>query len=165
MESVKLGKITAPVGIKGEVRVFAYTDELTRFSDITNLDVDNKAYDVENVRYHKNMVVLKLSGVNTRNEAEALRDKELSLKKEFLWDIPEDTYFVKDLIGIQVHSKEGNFVGVISDVIKNSAQDLYQITTQEGHSFLIPAVKEFIINVDIEKKEMIVHLIEGLTEL
>ncbi len=165
MESVKLGKITAPVGIRGEVRVYPFTDEPTRFSDMKNLDVSGVSYDIENVRYSKNMVVVKLRGVNTRNEAEALRGKELFLDKELLWDIPEDTYFIKDLIGLSVRAADGELIGVLADVIKNTSQDLYEIKTVQGKTFLLPAVKEFVLDVNMDKREMTVRLIEGLAEL
>lgn len=165
MESVKVGIITAPVGIKGEVRVYPYTDELTRFSDVKNLNVGTESHAVENVRYYKKMVILKLSDVNDRSRAEALRGKELFLEKQFLWDVPEDTYFVKDLVGIQVYLEDGNSIGTLTEVLKGNAQDLYEITTESGKAFLLPAVKEFVLNVDIKKKEMTVRLIEGLAEL
>lgn len=165
MDSVKLGKITAPVGIKGEVRVYPYTDEPTRFSTIKKIDADGISFHIENVRYLKNMVILKLSNIDSRNDAEQMRGKELSIKKELLWDIPEDTYFIKDLIGCSVVSEEGVCIGVLSDVIQNKAQDLYEITKEDGQAFLLPAVKEFVLNVDTQNKEIVVRLVEGLTDL
>ena len=165
MESVKLGKITAPVGIKGEVRVFPYTDEPTRFSSIEKLDVEGTPFDVEKVRFLKNMVVLKLSGIDSRNDAERMRGKELSIEKEMLWEVPEDTYFVKDLLGSTVVLEDGTLVGKLSDVIKNKAQDLYEVTKEGENTFLIPAVKEFVLNVDTVKKEIVVRLVEGLDDL
>lgn len=165
MDSVKLGKITAPVGIKGEVRVYPYTDEPTRFSTIQKLNVDGVSFHVEKVRYLKNMVVLKLSGINSRNDAEQMRGKELSIEKELLWDIPEDTYFIKDLLGCSIVSEDDVFIGTLSDVIQNKAQDLYEITKEDGRTFLIPAVKEFVIRVDTQNKRIVVRLVEGLTDL
>ena len=165
MDSVKLGKITAPVGIKGEVRVYPYTDEPTRFSSIEKLDADGVSFDVEKVRYLKNMVILKLSGIDSRNDAEQMRGKELSMEKEMLWDIPEDTYFVKDLLGCIATSEDGTFIGTLSDVIKNNAQDLYEITKEDGNTFLLPAVKEFVLCVDTQSKKITVRLVEGLTDL
>lgn len=165
MESVKIGKITAPVGIKGEVRVYPFTDELTRFSDMKKLDVNGIEYEIQNVRYSKDMVVLKLGGVDNRNDAQALRGKELFLDKELLWDIPEDTYFIKDLIGLHVQSEEGEPLGTLTEVIKSKAQDLYEITGPDGRAFLLPAVKEFILHIDMEKRLLTAHLIEGMKEL
>jgi 16S rRNA processing protein RimM len=165
MEFVKIGKITAPVGIKGEVRVYPFTDESTRFSDMKKLYLDEAGYEIENVRYSKDMVVLKLGGVDNRNDAQALRGKELFLDKALLWDIPEDTYFIKDLIGLHVQSEEGEPLGILTQVIKSKAQDLYEITGPDGRPFLLPAVKEFILHIDMEKRQLTAHLIEGMKEL
>lgn len=165
MEFVKIGKITAPVGIKGEVRVYPFTDESTRFSDMKKLYLDEAGYEIENVRYSKDMVVLKLGGIDNRNDAQALRGKELFLDKALLWDIPEDTYFIKDLIGLHVQSEEGEPLGILTQVIKSKAQDLYEITGPDGRPFLLPAVKEFILRIDMEKRQLTAHLIEGMKEL
>ncbi|MBQ1419095.1 MAG: hypothetical protein IIY95_06765 [Firmicutes bacterium] len=86
MDTIKLGKITAPQGIKGEVRVYSYTDELTRFSEIEAVLLDGQKRKIQNTRYMKNMAVLKLEGVDDRNMAESLRNKELLLAKEDLWE-------------------------------------------------------------------------------
>jgi len=165
MDSVKLGKITAPVGIKGEVRVYPYTDELTRFSSIEKLSADGVTFEIEKVRYLKNMVVLKLAGIDSRNDAERMRGKELTIRSDKLWEIPEDTYFIKDLLGCVVFAEDGRLIGSLSDVILTKAQDLYQITQEDGHAFLIPAVKEFVRKVDIQSKIIIVRLLEGLEDL
>ena len=165
MNSVKLGKITAPVGIKGEVRVYPYTDEPTRFSSIKKLDADGASFNIEQVRYAKNMVILKLAGIDTRNDAEQMRGKEVSIKKEMLWDIPDDTFFIKDLLGCTVVSEENSYIGILNDVIQNKAQDLYEIKKEDGHTFLLPAVKEFVLHVDTQSKRIKVRLVEGLTDL
>lgn len=161
MDKIKLGKITAPQGVKGEFRVFPYTDEITRFSEIPYVLIDGKKHEISKARYQKNLVILKVDGVEDRNEAEALRGKELLLNKEDMWVQPENTYFIEDLIGMTIVSDEdGKEIGKLVKVIQNSSQDVYEINTDKG-SFLLPAVKEFIKSVDVENKLMKVHLIEG----
>ena len=162
MDTIKLGKITAPQGIKGEVRVYPYTDELTRFSSIEAVLLDGQKRKIQKVRYMKNMAVLKLEGVDDRNAAESLRNKELLLAKEDLWEQPEDTYFIDDLLGSAVISEDGAQVGTLKQVISRPAQDLYEIEKADGSTFLLPAVKEFIRSVDPENKTVTVKLIEGL---
>jgi len=162
MDKIKLGKITAPVGIKGEVRVYPYTDIPERFSQIDELEIDGKYVEIENARYMKGMAVLKLSCSPDRNAAEALRGKELFLDKDRLWDVPEDTYFVDELIGIQLFDEDAAYVGKLADVTHGAAQDIYVIEKPDGRRFMLPAVKEFIRDVDIEGRRMTVHLIEGL---
>lgn len=161
MDKIKLGKITAPQGVKGEFRVFPYTDEITRFSGIPYVLIDGKKHEISKARYQKNLVILKVDGVEDRNEAEALRGKELLLNKEDMWVQPENTYLIEDLIGMTIVSAEdGKEIGKLVKVIQNSSQDVYEINTGKG-SFLLPAVKEFIKSVDVENKLMKVHLIEG----
>ena len=165
MERIKLGIITAPVGIKGEVRVFPYTDEITRFSAIKELYIEGTESKVQSVRYQGSMVVLKLAGVDDRNAAEAARNKTLYLDKSKLWKVPKGTYFNQDLIGMSVLSTDGRILGVLAEVIQNTSQDIYRVEKPAGGSFMIPAVKEFIKDVDVEGKRMQVQLIEGLEDL
>lgn len=161
MDKIKLGKITAPQGVKGEFRVFPYTDEITRFSEIPYVLIDGLKHKISKARYQKNMVVLKVEGVEDRNAAEALRGKELLLNREDMWVQPENTYFIEDLIGMTIVSDEdGKEIGKLVKVIQNSSQDVYEINTGNG-SFLLPAVKEFVKSVDVDNKLMKVHLIEG----
>lgn len=164
-DRITLGQITSAVGIKGEMRVYPYTDYMERFSEIEKLQIEEKEYAIERVSYRKNMVILKLKGIEDRNLAEEQKGKNLYLNKEDMWEIPEDTYFVFDLLGLTVLNESNETIGVVTDVIQNSAQDIYQIKMQNGKQFLLPAVKEFILSVNIEEKTMIVRLIEGLVEL
>jgi len=165
MDLFKLGKITSPVGIKGEVRVYSYLDDITRFLDLKNLQIEGESEfrDVERARVDKNTVVIKLSGVDDRNTSESLRNKYLVIPKD-MYQLPEDTYFVDDLIGMEVFDEEGNKIGVIDDINQNSIQDLYVINTG-SKSFMLPAVGEFILDVDIENKKMVVKLIDGIVDL
>ena len=162
MDIIKLGKITAPQGIKGEVRVYPYTDKPTRFSEIEAVLLDGRRCRIEKARYMKNMAILKLEGIDDRNAAEALRNRELLLPREELWKQPEDTYFVDDLVGCAVVSEDGAPVGTLKTVHSRPAQDLYEIERADGSSFLLPAVKEFIKDVKTDEKIIVIHLIEGL---
>ena len=162
MDIIKLGKITAPQGIKGEVRVYPYTDKPTRFSEIEAVLLNGRRCRIEKARYMKNMAVLKLEGIDDRNAAEAVRNRELLLPREELWKQPEDTYFVDDLVGCAVVSEDGAPVGTLKTIHSRPAQDLYEIEKEDGSSFLLPAVKEFIRSVDPQNKTITIHLIEGL---
>lgn len=165
MEKIKLGQIVTAVGIKGEVKVYPYTDIPERFEEIDSLMIESKTAIINGVRYMKNMVILRLEGVDDRNAAEALRGKNLYIDRKDMWEMPEDTYLVKDLLGMTVMDPEGNRIGKLVDVIQNSAQDLYEIEREDGKKFLLPAVGEFVQTVNLNKRIMIVRLIEGLVEL
>lgn len=162
MDLIKLGKITAPVGVRGEVRVYPYTDKPTRFSAVKELFVESTPAVIESVRYQKDMVVLKLSISPDRNAAEALRNKELYLEREKLWEVPEDTYFVKDLLGSVCKDEDGKVLGTFAEVIQNPAQDIYVIEDENKVRHMVPAVKEFIKKVDLDNKEITIHVIPGL---
>ena len=162
MDIIKLGKITAPQGIKGEVRVYPYTDQPTRFSEIEAVLRNGRRCRIEKARYMKNMAVLKLEGIDDRNAAEAMRNRELLLPREELWKQPEDTYFVDDLVGCAVVSEDGAPVGTLKTIHSRPAQDLYEIERADGSAFLLPAVKEFVKDVKTDEKIIVIHLIEGL---
>ena len=162
METIKLGKITAPQGIKGEVRVYPYTDEPTRFSEIEAVLLNGQKRRIQKVRYMKNMAVLKLEGIDDRNAAEAIRNQELLLSKEDLWQQDADTYFIDDILGSLVLDEDGTPVGVLKQVHSRPAHDLYEIERPDRSTFLIPAVKEFIRNVDLDDRRITIHLIDGL---
>lgn len=162
---IKVGQVSSPQGIKGEVNVYPYTDELERFSQFESVILDGKKLAIEKVRYAKNMAVIKLEGVDDRNASEKLRGKDLFIRRENLPEQPEDVYFIQDLIGMSVMNEAGCYVGELVEVNQNSAQDIYIIKRSDGSSFMLPAVKEFVRKVDIEQGCMTVHLIEGLPNL
>ncbi len=165
MEIVRIGQITAPVGIKGEVRVFPYTDRESRFSDIEKVFVGegNDVYTIQKVRFDKGMVVIKFKEVNDRNTSETLRSRNLYVEKDkYLLD--EDSYFLDDLIGCSVFSEDAVLLGSLKEVIQNTSQDVYVIAKADGKTFMVPAVKEFIRLVDIEEKKIVIHVIGGLID-
>ena len=166
MEYFKIGKITAPVGIKGEIRVYPYTDEITRFSAVKELTVEGEqtVRTVEKFRADKNMVVLKLSGIDDRNTSETYRNKFLLVDKE-KFELEEDVFYADDLIGMEVYDEEGKLIGELTDILNKPTQDLYEISYGEDKKFVIPAVKEFILDVNIDENKMTVHLIDGLMDL
>lgn len=164
MEKILMGKVVNVVGLKGELKIYSYTDRNERFEELDQIWLDNKAYAIENVRYQNKVVILKLAGINDRNKAEEQRNKKVYIEEADLAELPEDTYYVRDLIGISVVTEDGE-LGKISDVIQNSAQDLYEVKTAEGKKVYIPVVKEFVNEVDMENKVVKVTLPEGLLDL
>ncbi len=163
MQKVKIGQITAPVGIRGEIRVFPYTDRESRFSDIKKVYVGegNDQYTIEKVRYDKGMVIIKFKEVTDRNTSETLRGKNLFVERD-QYKLDEDSYFLDDLLGSSVFSDMGIYLGQLIDVIQNTYQDIYVIKKEDGKSFLVPAVKEIIKSVDTEEKKVFIHLIDGM---
>lgn len=164
MEKLRLGKVTSAAGLKGELRVYPYTDYKEKFEELPYVLMDDRECRIQGVRYQKNMAILKLEGIDDRNGAEACRDKELFIPRADAPPLPEDSYYVKDLLGLAVVEEDGRELGVLKDVIQGSAQDIYEVETPEGKRFLLPAVEEFVREISLEKGTITVHLIEGIME-
>lgn len=169
MEKIKIGKIVNAVALRGEVKVYHYTDYKERFEEIEEILVESKGkyqpYKIEGVRYQKNTAILKLKGVNDRNMAEALKERDIYITEAELRELPEDTFYVKDLIGCTVlNAENGKTIGEIKDVLQNSAQDIYQIELPNGKEALIPVVGEFVKEVNIAEKFVKIQLIPGFID-
>lgn len=177
VEKIKIGKIVNAVALRGEVKVYHYSDYKERFEELEEILVERNAakkhamesYEIEGVRYQKDMAILKLKGVNDRNAAEALKDCDVYITEADLRELPEDTFYIRDLIGCRVVNRSGNTeneeeIGIITDVLQNTAQDIYQVKTKEGKEVLIPAVGEFVKEINIDEKTVIVSLIPGFTD-
>ena len=166
MEKIKIGKIVNAVGLRGEVKVYNYSDSEEVYERTPEIYAEDKLLKVENVRVQKNMVILKLSGIDDRNEAEAAKGVELYITDSDLPELPEGVFYIRELIGMNVmESEKDMFLGTVTDVIQNTAQDIFEVEQENGKKILIPKVDEFILNIDKEQKTIYVKLIEGLLEL
>ena len=166
MEKIKVGKIVNAVALRGEVKIYSYSDCKERFEELSRLLIDgDMELEIENVRYQKNMVIVKFKSIDDRNKAEALKEKDVYITEDDLAELPEDTFYIRDLIGCRVFDAEnGRLIGVVSDLIQNSAQDIYQIELEKGGQALIPAVGQLIRSVDVSEKVIKVSLIPGLID-
>ena len=166
MKEIEIGKIVTAVGIKGEVKFYSFSDDPMKLAELEYIYIGkNKTrYDVEKVRSPKgNTAALKLSGVDTRNVAELFKDKPCYIDESMLAELDDGEYYIKDLIGLEVFdAKDSSLVGVLEDVIQNTAQDIYLIKTEEGSEVLVPAVKEFIKDIDIAAGRIYINFIEGM---
>jgi len=164
MEKIKVGQVVNVVGLRGELKVYHYSDYKERFEELTKIYLENTLYKISGVRYMKEIVILKLEGIDDRTEAEKHRGEDIYFDKEDVRILPEDTYYISDLIGLSVINESGSILGTLSDVIQNRAQDLYEVEKENKSKFLIPAVEEFILKIDMNSRTMTVRLIEGLME-
>ncbi len=164
MEKIKVGQVVNAVGLRGELKVYHYSDYKERFEELTKIYLENTLYKISGVRYMKEMVILKLLGIDDRTEAEKHKGEDIYFDKEDMRILPEDTYYISDLIGLVVIDESGSAIGTLCDVIQNSAQDLYEVERDNKSKFLIPAVEEFILKIDMNSRTMTVRLIEGLLE-
>ena len=163
---LEVGQIVNTFGIKGEIKVTPFTNDIRRFDDLKKVYVktrkESKLYNVENARYHKNMVLLKLKGINTPEEAEMLRNAFLEIDREDAIPLEEGTYFIADLLGLEVYTDEGKLLGKVEDIYNTGSKDIYVIKDELGKQVLLPGINEVIKEVDLNNGKIIVHLIPGL---
>lgn len=165
MEKIKIGQITSAVGLKGEFKVYDYGEDISRYKQFEKIYINDTEYPLKSIRIHKNMAVLLVEGIDSRDKAEKLRSKDIYIDEQQLPKLPEGTYYIKDLIGFNVVSDEGMAIGILDDIIKNTAQPLYKVKMPDARFAYIPGVDEYILNTDIDNKKITVRIIEGLLDL
>ncbi len=159
-DKFEIGKIVNTFGIKGEVKVTPYTDDIEQFKKIKSIYVNNTLMQVQSAKFQKNVVILKLKDVDDMTAAENLRNSIIEAKRSKK-KLPENTYYIADLIGLDVYTDEGTLLGKVKDIYNTGANDIYSIET-ESKEVLLPAIKEVIKQIDIENKKIIVHILKGL---
>ncbi|MEJ8553625.1 ribosome maturation factor RimM [Tepidibacter sp. Z1-5] len=165
IEYFNIGQIVKVQGLKGDMRVYPLTDYKERFEEIdwVYISDDTKTkYEIEKVRYKGNVVILKIKGIDSINDAEKLVKKYLKIPRENARELEEDEYFISDLIGIKAYTVDGEYVGVLDEVLQTGANDVYLIKNDENKEILIPAIKKFVPELSIEDKKMIIDPIEGM---
>ncbi|MBQ2823687.1 MAG: 16S rRNA processing protein RimM [Oscillospiraceae bacterium] len=161
---LEIGKIVAVQGLKGEVRVEAWCDSKEFLCEFDTLYFDKGATPVEIVRAHphKNIVLMKIKGTDTVEQAQLLRNKILYMDREDV-ELDEGCYFVQDLIGLSViDADDGTEYGKIVDVTETGANDVYHIKDKDGVIRLIPAIPDVVIETNITDSKMFIHKLEGL---
>ncbi len=162
---LKVGVITTTHGVRGEVKVYPTTDA-ERFPDLEYVFLDTgrekKQLYIQNVKFFKNLVILKFKNIDNINDIEKYKGKELWIPREEAQDLEEDEYYIADLIGMKVVTEDGTSVGILKDVMETGANDVYVVQDAQGKELLLPAIHQCILDVDIEKNIMTVHLMKGL---
>ena len=168
IEYLQVGSINKPHGIKGEMKVFPTTDDLNRFDELASVYIEKRdgfeERKIEGVKYFKNMVILKLEGIDRIEEAELLRNRALFVPRNDAADLDEDTFYIGDLIGMDVYLEDGSRFGVLTEVLETGANDVYEIKREKGDTVLIPAIKDCVRDVDVSAGRMTIHLLPGLIE-
>ena len=163
---LKVGVITTTHGVRGEVKVFPTTDNAERFLELEYVLLDTgrelRRLDIKNVRFFKNLVILKFDGIDNINDIEKYKGKDLWIPREEAQELGEDEYYIADLQGLNVVLEDGTEFGTLRDFMETVANDVYIIDSNEHGEVLLPAIKECILDVDLEKNTMTVHLMKGL---
>ena len=163
---LKVGVITTTHGVRGEVKVFPTTDDAARFLDLDYILLDTgkelRKLEIQNVKFFKNLAILKFKGIDNINDIEMYKGRELWIPREEGQELGEDEYYIADLLGLSVILEDGTHFGTLKDVMETGANDVYVVTTDEGKEVLLPAIKECILKMDLEQEQMTVHLMKGL---
>jgi 16S rRNA processing protein RimM len=163
----KVGQIVNTQGLKGEVKVYPYTDDIDRFDDLEKFYLGNdfeNEYIVERVRYKGNMVIMKIKNIDSVEQAEKLRNKFMFVSREESRNLEEGEFFIADMIGIKVFTIDGEEVGVLEDVLQYAANDVYVIKKLNGDEVLIPAIMKFVPTIDMNERKMIIDPIKGMLD-
>lgn len=167
MEYIKVGRIINTHGIRGELKVFPLTDNLDRFDDLKIVYIGNnkEKVEIEQVKYHKGLAIIKLKEFHNINQVLKFKDDFLYIDVEDKVELPEDHYFIFDIVDCNVYDTEGRKIGVVTDVLQYTSNDVYVVKDKEKNKeYLIPAVKEFVVDIDVENKKIIIDPIEGMIE-
>lgn len=165
---LEIGQIVNSYGIKGYLKVVPYTDDMHRYSKLKNIYIDkNKKLvkmEVEDVKYQNKLVLLKLKGIDSIDDTLQYKNCYIKIDRKDALKLPEDSYFIVDLIGMEVFTEQEELLGNLIDVFPTGSNDVYVVKDSLGKQILLPAIGEVIKSVDVQNKKMIVHLLEGLKD-
>lgn len=167
-EMLRIGVVTKPHGLQGEVKVYPTTSDPERFRDCDEVYLVTKkellTLHVTGVKYFKKQVILRFKEFQRLEDVENLRSCDLMVTREDAIELEEGEYFLYDVPGCQVISDAGEEIGEVTDVIETGANPVFQIRTKDGKEVLFPVIDDCILSVDIDKKQVVAHIMDGLME-
>lgn len=162
----EIGKIAGTHGLKGTLRVFPTTEEPSRFELLKQIIIENKGkretFHIEKIAYHKKFVLVTVRELKDINDAELYKGASIWIPEKDALPLEENEYYMRDLYGLTVFTEQGEELGILADIYKTGANDVYAVRKEGQKDILIPAIKQCILSVDIENHKMIVKLLEGL---
>ena len=165
-DELQVGVITQTHGIRGEVKVYPTTDYAARFRNLKEVILDTGkdrfTLKIENVKFFKQFVILKFQEYDSINDVEKYKRARLLVPRDQAVKLKKDEYFVADMIGLTVVTDEGETLGELKDVLATGANDVYVVSRADGTEVLLPAIKECILAVDMEKRVIKAHIMDGL---
>lgn len=167
-EFLRVGVISSTHGVRGEVKVYPTTDDPERFRDLKKVILDtgkeHQELEISGVKFFKNQVILKFKGYDSINEIEKYKGMDLLVSRADAVPLGEHENFIVDLLQMTVVTDTGETLGTLTDVLKTGANDVYVVETPEKKEILLPAIRDCILQVDVEAKRMLVHVLEGFLD-
>ena len=169
VEQFRVGVITSTHGLKGEVKVFPTTDDPGRFRKLKKVTLDlgseKRQLKVRKVSFFKQFVILGFEGLDTIEDVERLRGKDLLVDRKDAIALPEGPYFIADLIGLRVINEQDEEIGILQDVLETGANDVYVAVRPDGRELLLPVIDECVLETDPDAGYVRVHVMPGLEDL
>ena len=166
MKNLEVGQIVNTFGIKGFVKVNPWVNDVMRFEKLKKVYIkirnEHKELEIEEVKYHKNQVLLKFKGIDTIEQAEFFRNAIIEIDRENAIPLEKGEYFIADLLESEVFTDEGEKLGILDDIYNTGSKDIYVVKNELGKTILLPGINDVIKEVDVENKKIIVHLLKGL---
>ena len=164
----QVGIVTTTHGVNGEVKVFPTTDDAKRFKRLKEVLLDTgkerRCLEIEHVKFFKQFVILKFKGLDSINDVDRFRKHPLLVTRENAVRLGRDEYFIADLEGLQVRDEDGTPIGILKSVMETGANDVYVIEMTDGRELLLPAIKQCVLEVDVESGFIRIHILEGLLD-
>ena len=165
---LQVGVITSPHGVHGEVKVYPTTDDASRFRDLKTAvlrdENNSEQHELKSVKFFKNMAIIHFSGIDDMDTARRYRNWEVLVSRDQAVPLGENEYYTADLIDMDVFTDQEEYLGKLTDILQTGANDVYVVNTERYGDVLIPAIRDCIIQVDVEQDRMLVHLLPGLAE-
>lgn len=167
-ERLQVGVISSTHGVRGEVKVFPTTDDVTRFKKLKEVilvtEKTEKILKITSVKFFKQFAILKFEGIDTLNDVEVYKGASLFVDRKNAVKLQKDEYFIADLIDLKVVDEKENELGTLVDVMQTGANDVYIVKNEDGKELLFPAIKECILDIDFKAQKMTVHVMDGLLD-
>ena len=165
---LQVGAITQPHGVHGEVKVFPTTNDVKRFKKLKEVILDTGkekiTLEIEGVKFFKQYAILKFKGFDNIDDIQKYKGKPLLVTRGNAVKLGRDEYFIADLIDMAVYDEENRYLGVLTNVIETGANDVYEVRFEDGRQVLFPAIRQCILDVDMESRRVKVHIMDGLLD-
>jgi len=163
---IVIGKVVSTQGNKGEVNVLPLTDSIDRFKNLDNVFLRNKnshpTLTVEKIRIKKDTIILKLKDIKNIEEAKMIVGSFLEVERKNAVKLSKDTYFIFEIIGLEVYTENNIFLGKVENVISTGSNDVYVVKRKDKEELFIPAIHDVVKNIDLEKKRITINMVDGL---
>jgi len=161
-----IGKVVSTQGNKGEVNVLPLTDSIDRFKNLDNVFLRNKnsqiTLNVEKIRVKKDTIILKLKDIENIEEARMIVGSFLEIERKNAVKLSKNTYFIFEIIGLEVYDENNIFLGKVENVIRTGSNDVYVVKRKDKEELFIPAIHDVVKNISLEKKRITINMVDGL---